>query len=161
MITVTSTEINAKPEQVWSWIWDEDKIEQWVENLVGAETIEQVPGEVGSTFKNTFSENGKEFVMEGVVNSYNEYTDYEISLTGSMFDLTIGYVLEDLGSSVRATQTSNITKLKGFFKLMAPLFWFMKSKACKDQIKMMERMKELCEGESNTAETGESPAEEF
>lgn len=146
MKTTTSIEIDATPEQVWPWIYDENKILQWVENLVHSESIEQVPGEVGSRFIDTFVENGREMTMEGVVKSYNEFTDYEVHLTGDLFDLTIAYELEDLNGSTRATQTS-IVKLKGFFKLMAPLFLLMRGKSCRQQIEMMTKMKTLCEAD--------------
>ncbi len=152
MKTTTSIEINATPAQVWPWIYDEDKIEQWVDNFVRAETVEKVEGEVGTTFVNYFNEGGKEFPMHGVVRSYNEYTDYEIHLTGKMFDLTISYDVEDLDGKTRATQHSKV-KLNGIFKLMYPIMLMMSRKGCKDQIRMMENMKNLVEADAASSES--------
>jgi carbon monoxide dehydrogenase subunit G len=141
-----SVDIAAPPARVFSWIYDPARHRQWLPNLVEAEVLNSVPGEIGSTFRQVYVENGRRMEMTGTVTGYEQDRYLACELTGP-FTLRVDYRLDDVGGRTRVTQNSAVV-MKGFMKvlglLLAPL---MKKMAAKNAGSAFSKLKQLAEAE--------------
>jgi uncharacterized protein YndB with AHSA1/START domain len=141
-------DIAAPPARVFQWIYDPSRNRQWLPNLVEAEVLTSVPGEVGNTFRQVYVDNGRRIEMTGTVTGYEQDRYLACELTGP-FTLRVDYRLEDLGGGTRVTQNSAV-QMKGFMKviglLLAPL---MKKMAAKNSGSSFGKLKQLAEAEQS------------
>jgi hypothetical protein len=139
-----SIDIDAPPARVFKWIFEPDRNKLWLPNLVEAEVLKAVPGEVGSTFRQVYVENGRRLEMFGTVTGYEQDRYLACEITGP-FLLRVDYRLEDLGGRTRVTQNSEVT-MKGFMKiigiLLAPM---MKKMAAKNSGSVFSKLKQFAE----------------
>lgn len=148
MKTSMTTVINAPAEVVFLWLEDDERLKQWIPNLLEDEPIIETPEKVGSTFRQVFVENGKEMEMTGEITAYSENERMRVFMTGKMFDLDVDYILKSPSENqTEVTQDSHI-KLKGAMMLFAPIMWLMSKLSSKNpQADAHARLKELAEAE--------------
>jgi len=130
------------------WLEDNERLKQWVPNLVEDDPIIETPEKLGSTFRQTFLERGKEMKMTGEITAYTENEHMRVFMTGDMFNLDVDYILKTLTpKQTEVTQDTEI-KMKGVAKLFAPLMLLM-SKLSKNnpQAEAHARLKEMAEAE--------------
>ena len=72
MKTSLTTIIDAPAALVFLWLDDNERLLKWVPNLIKDEALTDMPGKVGSTFAQTFLENGREMEMEGEITAFEE-----------------------------------------------------------------------------------------
>ena len=60
MKTSMTTIIDAPANIVFLWLEDNERLKRWVPNLIEDDPIIETPEKVGSTFRQTFQERGKE-----------------------------------------------------------------------------------------------------
>ncbi len=145
MITF-SIDIDAPPARVFKWIFESELNKLWLPNLVEAEVLKSVPGEVGNTFRQLYVENGRRMEMFGTVTGYEKDRYLACEITGP-FLLHVDYRLEDLGGRTRLTQNSEVT-MKGFMKIIGFLLGpMMKKMAAKNSGSSFSKLKQLAEND--------------
>lgn len=143
-----SVEIAAPPHAVFRWVTEPDKLAQWIAVLESSETIEDRPEHVGSRFRQTFREHGREFTMEGVTTHWQQDRAVTVELTSSMMDMTIAQDLEPISTGTRLTQRTDL-RFKGVMKVMGWLMCVMPGD--KGRAKMeadFAKLKALCEADA-------------
>jgi uncharacterized protein YndB with AHSA1/START domain len=120
-----SLEIDAPPERVFSWIYDGDRLLQWLPNLVENEVLTAERNGIGSRFRQVYVENGRRMEMVGEVTGYEQGRFLACDIHGRPFDLKVAYRLEDLGGRTRLTQDSEVIlknlPMKIVMALLAPV----------------------------------------
>jgi len=148
MKTSMTTIIDAPANIVFLWLEDNERLKQWVPNLIEDNPIIETPEKIGSTFRQTFLERGKTMEMTGEITAYTENERMRVFMTGEMFNLDVDYILKALTpEQTEVTQDTEI-KMKGAAKLFAPLMLLM-SKLSKNnpQAEAHARLKGMAEAE--------------
>jgi len=151
MKTTKTTLIDAPAAIVFLWLEGNERIKQWVPNLVEDEALIETPEKVGSRFQQVFLENGKRMEMIGEITDYIENERMRVIMTGDMFDLDVDYILKELSDNqTELTQNSQI-HFKGFLKIMAPIMILMSKISSKDpQAEAHAKLKAMAEAEYQT-----------
>lgn len=151
MKTSKTTIIDAPAEIVFPWLEDNERLRQWVPNLVEDEALIETPEKVGSKFRQAFLERGKRMEMIGEITAYAENERMRVYMTGDMFELDVDYVLKPLSpEQTEVTQDSTI-KFKGFLKLLTPLMILMSKLSKADpQAEAHAKLKDMAESEFRT-----------
>jgi uncharacterized protein YndB with AHSA1/START domain len=123
-----SAEINASPEQLWTWIDDGDKLKQWVSWLVDVKYPDaQRPHGTGSTRVLVMKDENSGGMLMQITGKYGEYTPpsrLTVHLTDSegMFDGEQAYQLTSLGNGrTRLEIHSHYHFSQWFASLMEPV----------------------------------------
>ncbi len=148
MKTTKTTLIDAPAAIIFLWLEDNERLQQWVPNLVEDEALVETSEKVGSRFRQVFLENGKRMEMTGEITAYVENERMRVNMTGSMFNLDVDYILKELSDSqTELTQNSQIW-FKGFLKLLAPIMTLMSKLSSKDpQAEAHAKLKAMAEAE--------------
>lgn len=148
MKTSMTTIIDAPANIVFLWLEDNERLKQWIPNLVSDEPIIETPDKIGSTFRQVFLENGKEMEMIGEITEYHQDQRMRVFMTGKMFVLDVDYFLNASShSQTKVTQDTNIS-LKGFAKIMSPIMYLMSKLSKKNpQADAHARLKAMAETE--------------
>lgn len=155
MHTHTTVEIDAPAGVIFPWITDGDKVSQWVSNLVSDEAIEEKEGHVGSRFRQMFSENGREFEMEGEVLRWEQDRLVAVRMTCSMFDMELCMTIDPIADGRHQITQDGHIHMKGLLKIVGLLFgWMMKKKACKQGQDDLNTLKRLCEEDAAAGAPG-------
>lgn len=150
MRTTKTTIIDASPAIVFLWLEDDDRLKQWIPNLIEDEALVETPNKVGSTFRQVFLENGKEMEMTGEIMAYVENERMRVDMQGKMFELDVDYILKPLSETQTELTQDTIIKFKGLLKIMAPIMFLMSKLSSKDpQAEAHDRLKSMCEAEFN------------
>ena len=148
-------QIDAPPEDVFSWISDRERLLQWIPNLVEYVQTVDKDGGVGSRFRQVYVENGRRMEMEGEVVEFERNRRLGCDIRGKVFDLSVHYQLEDLGGRTLLTQSSevrfNSAPMKIISVLMQPLI---KKSSLKQVESSFSKLKYLIE--SGGAQSGRS-----
>ena len=152
MKTSLTTIIDAPAALVFLWLDDNERLLKWVPNLIKDEALTDMPGKVGSTFAQTFLENGREMEMEGEITAFEENERMRVYMKNKMFELDVDYHLKALSET--QTEVTQHTKIyvKGFMKLLFPLMGLMSKMSKKDpQADAHARLKACVEAEYRSA----------
>lgn len=132
MKTTTTTIIDAPAATVFLWLEDNDRLQQWVPNLIEDEVLVETPEKVGSRFRQVFVENDRKMEMIGEITAYVENERMRVDITGDMFDLDVDYFLTQLADhQTELTQDTQI-RFKGIMKWLTPIFSLMSKFSSKD-----------------------------
>lgn len=144
MQTQGSVEIDAPIDLVFD-VTNND-VAKWSLVVVEDETIEETSDVVGTRFRSLTNSNGQEMAFEGIVTEYERPTHSAVEMTGSQFDMNVGYWFEDLGNKTRVTQVSVVTPrswlISFFFKLMKNMIH---KQSCDAVQKELNSLKSYCE----------------
>jgi uncharacterized protein YndB with AHSA1/START domain len=125
MKSTYTLEIAAPPERVFNWIYDGDRLLQWLPNLVENEVLRAERNGIGSRFRQIYVENGRRMEMVGEVTGFEPGRLLACDIRGEPFDLKVTYWLEDLGGRTRLTQHSEVIlknlPMKVVMTVLAPL----------------------------------------
>lgn len=147
MQTQASVEIECPIEEVFRLT--NEHVPEWSLIVVEDETIDEVPGGVGTTFRIVTEERGHRMEFQGVITRYEPPYASAIEMIGDMFSIAAEYTFEDLGGSTRVTQRSEVNG-KGFTKLILSCFgWLMRKSNCKALMKELNSLKQFCEHSSS------------
>jgi len=148
MKTTLTTLIDAPAEIVFLWIHDNERLKQWVPNLIEDEPLLDTPEKVGSRFRQVFLENGKRMEMTGEITAYVENERLRAMMSGDMFDLDVDYILKALSETQTDVTQETEIKFKGFLKLFTPLMLLMSKLSSKDpQADAHAKLKAMAEAE--------------
>lgn len=141
-----SFEINAPAEKVFLLINDSESLKQWVPNLIENEAITTTDEKVGSTFHQTYLENGKRMEMDGTVTAFEQDRYLACEINGKAFDLIVDYELTETNGRTRLTQNSEVLfkslPLKILGSVMKP---FIRKASEKQMATQFAKLKELAE----------------
>ena len=148
MKTSKTTIINAPTNIVFLWLEDNERIKQWVPNLIEDEALVETQEKTGSTFRQVFLERGKRMEMIGEITDYTENERMRVFMSGDMFNLDVDYNLKALKpEQTEVTQDTEI-KMKGAAKLFAPLMLLMSKRSKSNpQAEAHAKLKEMAEAE--------------
>jgi uncharacterized protein YndB with AHSA1/START domain len=152
MKTSTTTLIDAPASTIFLWLEDNQRLKQWVPNLVEDEPLIETPERVGSCFRQVFVEKGREMEMEGEITAYVPNERMRVMMTGAMFNLDVDYKLRALSETRTEVMQDTEIAFKGVLKLMTPIMWLTSKLSSKDpQAEAHARLKEKAEGEFNAS----------
>ena len=138
-------DIDAPPAKVFRVLDDPDNIVKWSAGVVENEQLQEREEKVGSTFRQVYSEKGREMEFQGVVTRYEKDRALGVHLEGSGFNLDVDYTLEAQGQGTRLVQDSEV-QFKGLWKIMGFLMApFLKKAGCAQLTEDFGRLKALCE----------------
>lgn len=148
MKTSKTTRIDAPAATVFLWLDDNDRLKQWVPNLIEDEALTEPPERVGSRFRQVFLENGKRMEMTGEITAFIENERMRVDMTGDMFNLDVDYTLLALSDNqTELTQNTEI-RFKGMMMLFVPIMRLMSLFSSQDpQADAHERLKSMAEAE--------------
>lgn len=86
--------IRRPPPVVFPWLVEPEKASQWQQDVVAWEVIELQPGMVGTTFRETVEENGKQLDMLGSITQYKENELIAFHLDSRIHTLDVSYSLQ-------------------------------------------------------------------
>lgn len=152
MRTSKTTIIDAPAHIVFPWLEDNERLGQWIPNLVEDVAILDTPEKVGSTFRQVFLERGKRMEMTGEITAYTENERMRVFMTGDMFNLDVDYILTAASPTQTEVRQDSAIKMKGFLRLLTPLFGLMSKLSKTDpQEQAHAKLKELAEAEYQAA----------
>lgn len=148
MKTSKTTIINAPTNIVFPWLEDDERLSQWVPNIVEDEVLFETPEKVGSKFRQVFLERGKRMEMIGEITEYTENERMRVYMSGDMFELDVDYVLKPLSPEQTELRQDTIIKFKGGFKLFTPIMILISKLSKADpQGEAHAKLKDLVEAE--------------
>jgi hypothetical protein len=136
-------EIDKPPSEVYDFLMDEENLTLWIKNYVRLEHLKGEPGEVGSTSKHIYDENGRvvEFVEEIIANKKDEL--FKGVLRNKFVEITICNKIKPIKKNYcQLTVTSELIPKSFFYKIM---FWFSKKKLINRQAEDIDRLKKAIE----------------
>jgi len=144
-----AVEINASPDQVWTWIDDGDKLKQWVSWLVDVKYPDAQNGHgVGASRILVMKDENNGGMLMSIVGKCSEYQPpsrmtMRLSDTQGFFDGEETYQLVDLGNGrTRVEIRSHFHYSEWFANLMEPLIT---PSAENKMVRDMARLKSLVE----------------
>jgi len=148
MKTTTITRIDAPADRIFFWLEDNECLKKWVPNLVEDVALVEKPEKVGSRFRQTFVEKGREMEFLGEITEYRENERLRAHISGDMFDLDVDYHLKPvLPDQTELTQHTQI-RFKGGFKFFAPIMRVMSIVSSRDpQAEAHAKLKAMVEAE--------------
>lgn len=148
MKTSKTTRIDAPAAIVFLWLEDNERLKQWIPNLVEDEALVETPEKVGSRFRQVFLENGREMEMIGEITAYVENERMRVDMTGDMFSLDADYILKAVSENQTDLTQDTEIRFKGFLKLLAPIMFIMSKLSSKDpQAEAHAKLKAFAEAE--------------
>jgi uncharacterized protein YndB with AHSA1/START domain len=141
-----SVAIDSPPERVFYWIGDPARAKVWMTSVTHTEIVREVPGWVGTTFREVVEGDGGSTELHGVVTAYQPNRSMGFHLSGKYNVVDVEYYLEDTGGRTRLTQQTamQFKGLAGVLSVfMGPVF---KRQIVAQLDAELARLKELCEG---------------
>jgi len=139
----TVVEIDKPPSEVYDFLMNEENLILWIKNFVRYEHIDGEQGQVGSTSKHIYDENGRtvEFIEEIISNEANQLV--ESRLDNGFVQMTITNRLQELkDNNTQLIVTSELNPKSFFYKMMV---FFSKRKIVKRQKEDIARLKKAIE----------------
>lgn len=139
----TKIEINKPPSDVFDFMMDEENLSLWIKNFVKLERLQGEDGQVGSTSRHVYNENGKtiEFVEE--ITAIEKGRLMESVLRNKNMEILIRNTMEASESqSTKLFVYSELRPLNLFYKMLTI---FSKKKIVKRQQEDIERLKNAIE----------------
>ena len=144
MQTTMSVEVDRPIDEVFDYTVH--NVAEWSIIVEKEEVIDEKPEGVGSTFRVTTEERGRQMKFDGLVTRHEPPTAHAVLMKGNQFDIEAEYRFEDLGGGrTRVTQRSTVHG-KGVVKVMFFFFgWLMKTSSCNALEKELLNLKRLAE----------------
>ena len=139
----TKVEIGKPPSEVYEFLMDEENLTLWIKNFVKLERLEGEEGEVGSTSRHVYNENGRtvEFIEEitaikegRLMQSIIRNKNMEIEIRNELFPV------ED--HSTQLVVTSDLRPLNLVFRILT---FFSRKSIAKRQNEDLDRLKNAIE----------------
>lgn len=138
-----TVEISKPPSEVYEFLMDEENLSLWVTNFIKLERLDGEEGEIGSTSKHIYNENGRtiEFIEEITANEPGKLfkgvlrnKNMEIIISNELFPLA--------DNSTRLVVVSDIYPQNLLYKIMT---FLSKRSIIKRQQEDLRRLKEAIE----------------
>ncbi|MFC1953640.1 SRPBCC family protein [Chloroflexota bacterium] len=143
-----SIDISSKVDKVWSWLGTPERAMVWQTSVSKTEIIQETPNMIGTTFRETITENGKSVEMLGTITDYRENQVLAMNSSGIYNTVEIEWQLEEIKNGTRLSFRANI-RFKSSLKVLSILFRPVFKRKIVIQLKEeLARLKELCEQES-------------
>ncbi len=143
---ITQTvEIRATAEEVFYWLGDPTRAMGWMTSVSRTEIIEQTPGWIGTTFRETVEEGGRGTELRGVVTDFVENERMAFHLEGEVNTVDVVWTLRARGEITEVLQVAEV-RFKGLMRVLilvlAPAF---KKKITAQGQSEFAKLKALCE----------------
>jgi uncharacterized protein YndB with AHSA1/START domain len=103
--TERSAELAAPPEEVFPYLFDEDKVPRWTTGLEGYERLDAGPVGRGSRFRQALNVSGQRFTVELEVTEHDAPRRAESRFEVRGIDVTNTYALAPDGAGTKLTQS--------------------------------------------------------
>jgi hypothetical protein len=98
--------------KVWEWLGSPEKAMAWQTDVSKTEMLDEKPGMVGSTFRETVADESGSTEMRGMITGWEQNRLLSMHLEGDYNVVDMRWSLEDLGERTRLTADSDI-RFKG------------------------------------------------
>lgn len=142
MIYTLSNTIDKPLQEVADKLNDPNGLSQWMEGLQKIEHLSGTPGEQGAKSDLHFVHKGKEMVITETILEQNLPNQIKFGYQSKMGSNTVELQFEPLSDSSVKQTSINDFQLKGFMKVIGPLF---KGMFKKQSMKYMVAFKDYCE----------------
>ncbi len=139
----TVVEIDKPPSEVYDFMVDEENLILWIKNFIRLEHIDGEPGQVGSTSKHVYDEDGRivEFIEEITANKENEFL--EGVLRNKFVEITISNEIKPTKKNyTQLTVTSELVPKNLLYRIVTI---FSKRKLINRQTEDLGRLKRAIE----------------
>jgi ATP-dependent Lon protease len=137
------TEINAPVSKAWEVSMDGDRMKEWLQGFKSAKLIKGEEGQIGSVYELTFTEEGKDMVMEETVTAYEIEKQY--AFIGNVKDfMTMENEMNFEAVDSNSCKIITHTKIKANSALMR-LFMYNKEGSKKRAESQYLKLKEMIE----------------
>ena len=141
-------EIKTTPEKVWYWLGTPERAMIWQTSVSKTEILQGTPNWIGTTFRETIEENGRDVEMQGVVTDYKENQSLAMHLSGKYNVVDVEWRIEQRGEHTRLTVYSNI-RFRSFIKILSILIRPVFKKKITEQLQVeFTKLKGLCESDN-------------
>ena len=138
-------DIKNTPENVFRWIGNPDKAMEWQSSVSGGEIIDEKPGMIGTTFRETVEEDGRGTEMQGEITDWRENELIAMHLSGKYNTVDVEWRLDEVEGFTHVTGDFNI-QFKSFLRILSIILWpAFKKKNLGQLQEEFARLKELCE----------------
>jgi uncharacterized protein YndB with AHSA1/START domain len=151
-VAVAAVEINAPPEQVWTWLDDGDKLKQWISWMVDVKYPDpQKTHGLGAKRVLVMKDENNGGMLMQIAETYTEYAPpsrltAQVADTEGLFHEEASYRLVDLGSGrTRVEARSHAQYMQWFSNLLEPLIT---PQAEKKMAMDMARLKSMVEAKA-------------
>jgi hypothetical protein len=96
-------EIPLPPETIFPWIADPQKAMQWQSDVKSGEILAEVPGTVGTTFREVVERGGRSLEMRGIVTRYDLDTAIGFHIESRIHEFDVVYSLQPVDGATRFT----------------------------------------------------------
>lgn len=145
MKIVNIVDIEATPEEVFSWLDDPERAKEWMTGVTRSEFIEKTPEKVGTTFHEYIEKDGRGIEMLDTVTEYVPDERFAVHLESDINTVDVVFSLADREGGTRLTQEVDL-RLKGALGAMG---LFLESSIRKKVQAQAQRefagLKQLCE----------------
>lgn len=142
MATTHEITINRPPEEVFAWLDDSERAQQWITGLVEIQPITEGGNRVGAKARHTYTENGRTFTMEEETLIYEPNKQFKIQGKTDVFDMTADYRLTPSGTGTLLQFEETLRFSNFIMRLLSPL---MMRGANKRVDQELQRLKSLVE----------------
>lgn len=142
-----SIEIDQPPPVVFEFLMEEENLPLWLTNFIRIEHTSGEPGEVGSTSKHVYNENGRMIELMEEITGIKKNQMVSAKYVGAQFDMEVIYHLKPVGETgTQLTLSSDITS-KGFFmKIVEPFVKkSIQKRGLQDLVNLKNAIEELTE----------------
>lgn len=147
MIIQNAIEIDAPAKRVFYWLEDPERAMRWMTSVSKGEVLEEVPGRVGTKFREVVEEGGKGLEMTGEIAAWEENHRIGFHLESKVNTTDVEFILVEQGGVTRLTQKAEVS-FKGALKILSMLFEAKLKKQIKCQAEEeFAELKRLCESE--------------
>ncbi|MDI6815632.1 MAG: SRPBCC family protein [Actinomycetota bacterium] len=145
MRILNTIEIKNTPEKIGYWLGDPSRAMEWMTSVTKTEIIKEVPGMVGTTFREFVEEDGRGTELRGVITGFVPEKRLAVHLEGDFNSVDASYTLEQKGEITQVSQDAEV-HFKGLLRVISivtgPIF---KRKVTRQAQSEFAKLKELCE----------------
>ncbi len=141
-------DIDRRPDQVFPWVADPERAKAWMTSVSRTEILERRPGLVGTTFRETVSDERGSTELTGVVTACSQDQLLAFHLEGRFNAVDVEYRLTETARGTRVTMRADV-RFKGPLKVPSALLWpLFRRRVLAQFVEECAALKRLCEQES-------------
>ena len=139
----TTVDISKPPSEVYEFLMDEENLTLWIKNFVKLERLNGEDGQVGSTSRHVYNENGRIVELMEEISAVEENKLFEAILSNKHMEMRIRNELQSQAEqNTRLRVISEVIPKSFLFRIM---LFFSKKSMQRRQSEDIHRLKEAVE----------------
>ncbi len=139
----TTVEISKPPSEVYEFLTDEENLSIWIKNFIRLDRLEGEDGQVGSTSRHIYNENGKTIEMIEEILAVRENELFEAILRNDEMEMRIRNELSERDDRGTILKVQSELKPKKFWTRLTTMLF--RKRISRRQHSDLHRLKEAVE----------------